>query len=69
MSTLLNWQCFTLLFCGIYINIAQTSHEQLENQKFSFFFKQKKNLQTARTLRLSKHYNNSPASLSTAHAI
>lgn len=38
-------------FASIYLNIAQTSHEQLQKQKFSLFsFKQKKNLQTARIL-------------------
>lgn len=38
-------------FASIYLNIAQTSHEQLQRQKFSLFsFKQKKNLQTARIL-------------------
>lgn len=38
-------------FASIYLNIAQNSHEQLQHQKFSLFaYKQKKNLQTARTL-------------------
>ncbi len=38
-------------FASIYLNIARTSHGQLQRQKFSLFsFKQKKNLQTARIL-------------------
>ncbi|SEO25904.1 GTPase [Acinetobacter sp. yr461] len=38
-------------FASIYLNIAKNSHEQLQHQKFSLFaYKQKKNLQTARTL-------------------
>lgn len=38
-------------FASIYLNIAQNSHGQLQHQKFSLFaYKQKKNLQTARTL-------------------
>ncbi|NUG80577.1 GTPase, partial [Acinetobacter bereziniae] len=38
-------------FANVYINIVQRSHQTLTSSKFSFFnFKQKRNLQTARTL-------------------
>jgi hypothetical protein len=61
MSTLLNWQCFTLLFCSIYINIAQTVANNWKIKIFFFAFKQKKNLQTARTLATFQALQHLPA--------